>query len=116
MTTPAILPLALLAVVLRAAMAQPLPAIADKNALGPLSKVLIQYTTDGEVTLSLLNITFVTTELHVTLLGCDFGYFDNYALYPPVQSWVTEVTPFDCRECSCSAFDSVRTEPFEFLL
>ena len=77
-----------------------------------LSDVRIQYTTDGEVRISVLNITFVTTELRVVLLGCDVGYFDNYLLFPPTPSWKTEVTPFDCRECRCSAFEQLRSETF----
>ena len=110
MLAPPIRLVVLFVLVTRAFLAQ-LPPIAGKDALGPLSKVMIQYTTDGEVTLNLLNITFVTTELHVTLLGCDVGYYDNYALSPPTQSWMTEVTPFDCRECVCDRFESVRAEP-----
>lgn len=77
-----------------------------------LSDVRIQYTTDGDVRLSVLNISFVTTELHVVLLGCDVGYFDNYLLFPPAPSWKTEVTPFDCRECRCDVFEQPRSEAF----
>jgi len=77
-----------------------------------LSNVLIQYTTDGEVKLNIMNVTFVTTELHVVLLGCDFGYFDNYLLFPPTPTWQTQITPFKCLECNCEAFESLRTESF----
>ena len=77
-----------------------------------LSDVRIQYTTDGDVLLSLMNITFVTTELHVVVLGCDVGYFDNYLIFRPTPSWKTEVTPFDCRECKCDSFEQPRLEAF----
>jgi hypothetical protein len=72
----------------------------------------VEYTTNGEVKLSILNITYHTTELHVTLLGCDFGYYDYYLLFPPLPSWKTEVTPFNCLECQCVEFESERSETF----
>lgn len=74
--------------------------------------IIIEYTTNGQVKLNILNITFHTTELHVTLLGCDYGYYDYYLLFPPLPSWKTEVTPFNCRECRCETFESERTESF----
>lgn len=77
-----------------------------------LSNVIVEYTTDGEVRLNVMNITFVTTELHVVLLGCDVGYYDNYLLSPPKPSWKTQVTPFQCIECECQAFESIREEVF----
>jgi len=100
-----------------AAVSLPQPILGkDALTVDPLaSRVSIQYTTDGEVTLSVMNITFVTTELHVVLLGCDVGNYDHHALYPPEASWKTEVTPFDCRECVCEdngTAESIRAEPF----
>ena len=74
--------------------------------------MVIEYTTDGPVLLDMFNITFQTVELHVTLLGCDYGYYDQYLLTPPtVPSVQTEITPFNCLECVCTRFDSVRDEP-----
>ena len=77
-----------------------------------LSNVMVQYSTDGTVKLNIMNVTYITTELHVVLLGCDFGYFDNYLLFPPKPSWQTQITPFNCLECKCDSFESVRTESF----
>jgi hypothetical protein len=71
-----------------------------------------QYSTDGVVKLNIMNVTFVTKELRVVLLGCDLGYFDNYLLFPPTPSWQTQVTPFSCLECNCEVFESLRTESF----
>jgi hypothetical protein len=77
-----------------------------------LSNVMVQYSTDGVVKLNIMNVTFVTKELRVVLLGCDLGYFDNYLLFPPTPSWQTQVTPFSCLECNCEVFESLRTESF----
>lgn len=74
--------------------------------------VIIEYTTNGEVKLNIMNITFHTTELHVMLLGCDHAYYDYYRLVPPTPSWKTEVTPFHCLECQCTDFEAERTEAF----
>jgi len=72
----------------------------------------IEYTTNGDVKLNILNITFHTVQLHVKLLGCDYGYYDTYLLFPPVASWKTEVTPFNCVECECEDFEYDRVEQF----
>jgi hypothetical protein len=73
----------------------------------------IQYTTDGDVTFNMMNITFETVQLQVTLLGCDYGYYDEYLIIPPKSlSWKTSVTPFHCLECVCENFEFDRVEPF----
>jgi hypothetical protein len=72
----------------------------------------IQYTTNGEAKLNILNITFHTVSLNVKLLGCDYGYYDLYLLFPPTPSWQTEVTPFNCVECECEDFERERAEQF----
>jgi hypothetical protein len=72
----------------------------------------IEYTTDGVVYLDIMNMTFHTTYIHVTLLGCDDGYYDYYALFPPAKSWKTEVTPYHCLECACARFEPARAEDF----
>ena len=75
--------------------------------------MLVEYTTDGGVKLDLLNVTWHTTEIHVTLLGCDYGYNDEYLITPPlVKTWQTKVTPFHCIECVCEDFEFSRSEPF----
>ena len=74
--------------------------------------MVIEYTTDGDVTLNIMNITFHTTELHVTLLGCDVGYYDQYRIRPPAPSIDTHLNPFHCMECRCETFESVRSEAF----
>ena len=72
-----------------------------------------EYTTNGEVKLNIMNLTFHTTELDVTLLGCDYGFYDIYAIAPPkAQTWKTQVTPFHCLECKCETFDQIRSETF----
>ena len=72
-----------------------------------------EYTTNGEVKLNIMNLTFHTTELYVTLLGCDNGYYDSYAMSPPkAQTWKTQITPFHCLECQCANFDRIRSETF----
>ena len=72
----------------------------------------IQYMTNGEAKLNILNITFHTVSLNVKLLGCDFGYYDLYLLFPPTPSWTKEVTPFNCVECECEDFEHERAEQF----
>ena len=76
------------------------------------TEISIQYATNGEAKLKILNISFETVSLHVKLLGCDYGYYDLYALFPPEPSWQTKVTPFNCVECKCEDFESERMEPF----
>jgi hypothetical protein len=79
------------------------------------AEIIVEYTTNGDVKLNIMNITFHTTELHVILLGCDYAYYDYYFLVPPAPSWKTETTPFHCLECQCSNFDTERFEPFHAL-
>jgi len=77
--------------------------------------IVVEYATNGDVKLNIMNITFHTTELHVKLLGCDRGYYDQSRLVPPTPSWQTEVTPFNCLECRCSNFEFERAERFYVL-
>ena len=75
--------------------------------------MIMEYNTDGTVLLNNANFTLHTLSINVTLLGCDFGYYDHYLLFPPLSpSPKTLVTPFDCRPCMCTEFDSVREENF----
>ena len=75
--------------------------------------MIMEYNTDGTVALNTANFTIHTQSMEVTLLGCDYGYYDYYLLYPPlVPSPKTQVTPFDCRPCACSEFDSLRIEEY----
>lgn len=76
----------------------------------PETIMVIEYTTNGQVALNIMNITFHTTELHVTLLGCDVGYYDQYMISPPTQS--TLINPFHCLACECEIFESMRSEDF----
>ncbi len=64
-------------------------------------RLAIEYTTDGEVRLDILNISFRTVDLQVTLLGCDYGYFA-----------VPAGPSFGCAECECTAFEAARSEAF----
>jgi hypothetical protein len=64
--------------------------------------MVVQYDTTGKVILNPANITIRTLELHVTLLGCDYGYYDYYLLFPPInKTKKIETTPFECLECTC---------------
>lgn len=64
-------------------------------------RLAIEYTTDGDVRLDILNISFHTVDLRVTLLGCDYGYF------PDPGSIALR-----CLECQCADLESARAEPF----
>jgi hypothetical protein len=74
--------------------------------------MVMEYGTDGTVILNRANITLHTLSINVTLLGCDFGYYDHYLLFPPTPSAKTRITPFDCRACTCTNFSSERAEDF----
>ena len=74
--------------------------------------MIMEYGTDGSVLLNQANITMHTLSINVTLLGCDFGYYDYYLIHPPTPSAKTRVTPFDCRACACADFNSERVEDF----
>ena len=72
----------------------------------------IQYNTDGFVDLSLLNITeWHTSEIQVQVIGCDFGYYDLWPIFPPTPSQL-KTKPFYCVECQCENFNHPRTEEF----
>ena len=85
-------------------------------AAGATLYMVMQYGTDGAVVLNQANFTIRTLSINVTLLGCDYGYYDHYLLYPPVQSVKTQITPFDCRACMCTDFSSERVEDFVIAL
>ncbi len=74
--------------------------------------MIMEYNTDGTVLLNHANFTIHTTSMNVTLLGCDYGYYDHYLLFPPIATPKTQITPFDCRACVCTEFESMRTENF----
>ncbi len=76
--------------------------------------MIMEYNTDGTVVLNTANFTIHTLSINVTLLGCDFGYYDHYLLFPPPQSSSSKplVTPFDCRPCVCTDFETLRVEEF----
>jgi hypothetical protein len=74
--------------------------------------MVMEYGTDGTVVLNQANFTIRTLSINVTLLGCDYGYYDHYLLYPPVRSAKTQITPFDCRACVCTDFSAERVEEF----
>jgi hypothetical protein len=93
-------------------MARMLLMLAGIMVAAASTEMSIQYATNGEVKLNILNITFHTVALHVKLLGCDYGYYDLYVLFPPPPSWKTEVTPFNCVECECEDFEYERAEQF----
>ena len=77
--------------------------------------MIMEYSTDGTVILNNANFTIHTVSMNVTLLGCDYGYYDNYLLVPS-RSPRAQITPFDCRQCVCTEFNSVRAEEFTLKL
>jgi hypothetical protein len=82
-------------------------------ASGTALYMIMEYGTDGTVLLNQANISLHTVSMNVTLLGCDFGYYDHYLLNPPaVKTPKMLITPFDCRECVCSDFERERAEDF----
>ena len=74
--------------------------------------MIMEYGTDGAVLLNQANFTIHTLSINVTLLGCDYGYYDHYMLYPPIKTTKTQITPFDCRACVCVDFNPDRSEEF----
>lgn len=86
--------------------------LAALAAVSSSMNMSIQYLTNGEAKLNILDIKFHTVSLNVKLLGCDYGYYDLYLLSPPTPSWQTEVTPFNCVECECEDFENERAEQF----
>jgi hypothetical protein len=75
--------------------------------------MIMEYKTDGSVELNHANFTIRTVSINVTLLGCDYGYYDHYLLHPPpAASPRYQITPFDCRPCVCTEFETMRAEEF----
>ncbi len=75
--------------------------------------MIMEYNTDGTVLYNSVNITMHTMSMNVTLLGCDYGYYDYYLINPPAApSAKTQITPFDCRACVCTDFERTRAEDF----
>jgi hypothetical protein len=75
--------------------------------------MIMEYNTDGTVLHNQANFSVHTLSMNVTLLGCDYGYYDYYLIKPPsAPSAKTKITPFDCRACECIEFESVRMEDF----
>ena len=63
--------------------------------------MMIEYDTNGTARPVSLNISLRTIELHVTLLGCDHGYYAEV-----VQPALI------CKECVCTEFREGRNEAF----
>ena len=63
--------------------------------------MVVEYDTNGTARPILLNITLRTVELHVTVLGCDIGYYAE-----------TNQPSLVCKECVCSEFAEGRSEAF----
>lgn len=63
--------------------------------------MIVEYDTNGTARPVSLNISLRTVELHVTVLGCDHGYFAE-ALKPTLL----------CTECVCTDFREGRNEAF----
>ncbi len=63
--------------------------------------MVVEYDTNGTARPVSFNFTLRTVELHVTLLGCDTGYYAE-ALQPSLV----------CKECVCTDFREGRSEAF----
>lgn len=63
--------------------------------------MIVEYDTNGTARPLWLNYTLRTVELHVTLLGCDHGYYAE-AMQPSLV----------CKECVCTEFTEGRNEAF----
>ena len=63
--------------------------------------MVVEYDTNGTARPVLLNVALRTVELHVTLLGCDHGYYAH--TYQP---------SLVCLECVCTEFREGRSEAF----
>jgi hypothetical protein len=62
--------------------------------------MILEYDTNGTAMPLMAEVSFHTVELHVTLLGCDQGYY-------------AETTkPLVCKECMCDDFTDGRVEAF----
>ncbi len=62
--------------------------------------MIVEYDTNGTALPLMVNVSFHTVELHVTVLGCDQGYY-------------AETTkPLVCKECMCDDFTDGRVEAF----
>jgi hypothetical protein len=62
--------------------------------------MIVEYDTNGTARPVGINFTLHTVELHVTLLGCDHGYYAE------------TVQPLVCKECACTDFTEGRVEAF----
>ncbi len=69
--------------------------------------MIVEYDTNGTARPVWLNFTLRTVELHVTLLGCDHGYYAEERALPS--------SPLVCKECVCDdalLFREGRSEAF----
>jgi hypothetical protein len=64
--------------------------------------MVVEYDTNGTARPMSLNINLKTVELHVTVLGCDTGYYAETNHQPSLV----------CKECVCSEFAEGRSEAF----
>ena len=62
--------------------------------------MIVEYDTNGTARPLGINFTLRTVELHVTLLGCDHGYYAE------------SQQPLVCKECVCTEFVEGRVEAF----
>ena len=77
-----------------------LAAIASPSSKGELY-MMVEYDTNGTARPVGINFTLIrTVELHVTVIGCDHGYYAE------------SHQPLVCRECVCSDFSEGRVEAF----
>lgn len=66
--------------------------------------MIIEYDTNGTARPVSLNFTLRTVELHVTVLGCDHGY------YADEEEKKRSVAHLVCRECLCNDDDALFLE------
>jgi hypothetical protein len=70
--------------------------------------MIVEYDTNGTLMQQIsMDVTIHTVELHVTLLGCDYGYYNNNANAKSSQQQTLK-----CDECICKEFLDDREEAF----
>jgi hypothetical protein len=62
--------------------------------------MIVEYDTNCTARSTLGDFKLHTVELHVTILGCDFGYYAQ------------TLQPLECLECVCTKFVEGRSEEF----
>jgi hypothetical protein len=63
--------------------------------------MVVRYDSANDAPKNIFNFSLSVVGLNVSLLGCDYGYYDTM-----------NVTKLECRECICSVYSDGRHEPY----